>query len=501
MRWDCLGRDKPFPLFALTLLFVVCSSSPLMAADTLFLSLQEMVEMSVKNSVDLEIERENLNLRGADIQRERAGFDPSFYLDARTDRAVRGSTSLIEAGVTSGANLIINENQKISTGLKQRFGWGGNYELSVGEVRSLSTLQSVNPTFHANTIITVTQPLLKGFGREVAQGPLHVARNQFWMAQIGLRSLVMGIIQEASDAYWDMVFGLENLAIQQQALKSAQQLLEVNRKKVVLGLLAPIEILVAEFGVASRQEEVIVAQKGVEDAEDHLKRLLNLTDKTIHPKDRPIEIPINMEEETLVSLAMTQRPEIEQNRLELQNRELLRRMADNQRSLSLDLVGSVGRNGLGKNRHDELDRILSGDLYQWEAGIVLSYPIGNRAALAHLKREESELNKVRLAQKKMTQQITQETKEGLRRVKTDFQRIATTRGARLLSERKLVAGMERFQLGLISSHDLLEFQDELASVKGKELKAMIDYNKSLVRLNRITGTLLHLYPMEGAVNH
>ena len=107
-------------------------------------------------------------------------------------------------------------------------------------------------------------------------------------------------------------------------------------------------------------------------------------------------------------------------------------------------------------------------------------------------------NRAALAREKVRQQIALETKEGLRRVRTDFQRIATTRRARALAEKKLSAGNERFNLGLISSHDLLEFQNELADARGKELKAVTDYNKSLANLEKVTGLLSDRYPISAA---
>ena len=51
-------------------------------------------------------------------------------------------------------------------------------------------------------------------------------------------------------------------------------------------------------------------------------------------------------------------------------------------------------------------------------------------------------------------------------------------------------------LGLISSHNLLEFQDDLANAQGNEFKAVIDYNKSLANLSHVAGTLHQQYQIE-----
>ncbi|HLG21841.1 MAG TPA: TolC family protein [Candidatus Manganitrophaceae bacterium] len=463
-------------------------------------TLQGAIRIALQNNVDARVETENVSLREALIGQEIGQFDPTLRLEARSDRSVRGSTSLVETGFTA-ASRFEQENQRIDAGLQQRFRWGGNYDLSLGQVRSSATLQEINPTLRGTALLTFTQPLLRGFGREAAEGPLRIARSDYAISQSAFKSAVMAVILEVSQTYWDLVFHRENVKIQRQTLQAAQQLLEVNRAKVGLGLLAPIEILVAESGVASREEGVVIAEKGVRDTEDQLRRLLNFPEQSateapeILPVDPPEENEKTFDEKTLLETALNRRPEIEQNRLQLENRALAIRIAQNQLFPSLDLVGSVGRNGLGGNYSDEIDQLRSGDFYQWEAGLVLTFPLGNRAAKAALQKEQAEWNRAALAREKVRQQVALETKEGLRRVRTDFQRIATTRRARALAEKKLSAGNERFNLGLISSHDLLEFQNESADARGKELKAVTDYNKSLANLEKVTGLLSDRYPI------
>lgn len=198
----------------------------------------------------------------------------------------------------------------------------------------------------------------------------------------------------------------------------------------------------------------------------------------------------------MLEMALTRRPEIEENRLSVQNRALLLRIAEKRLSPSLDFVGRLGLNGLGETYMQGFDQITSKESFRWEAGLELQFPIGNRSARANFQKEKTEQNKAILAQIKVVQRITLEVKKALRRVRTDFHRIETTGRARVLSERKLSAGNERFSLGLISSNDLLEFQDDLAEARVNALKAVIDYNKSLASLDGATGTLLEKYGVE-----
>jgi len=51
-------------------------------------------------------------------------------------------------------------------------------------------------------------------------------------------------------------------------------------------------------------------------------------------------------------------------------------------------------------------------------------------------------------------------------------------------------------LGLSTTTELLERQEDVAIAKGKEVKALIDYNKSLVGLERVQGTTLEKNEIE-----
>lgn len=467
----------------------------------LSLSLSNAVKTAIKNNVGLQVEKENIALQSSTFSWEEAQFDPRLSFDLRADRTIRSSTSLIETG-PSGTNRIVLENQRLNVGMNQRLRSGGDLDFGFRQKRSSASFQQVNPTLSGNLVLSFSQPLLQGRGQEVTEAPIRIAKTDIEISQAVFESQISKLVLEVSNAYWNLVFQLKKLEVQQQTLASAKQLLASSRIKVDLGVFSPIEILVAEAGVASREEAVFIAKKGVGDTEDQLRVLLDLSELSkfnppaIHPTDQPLELEQQIESSHLIELALTRRLEIRQNQLRLQNHALASKMAKNKLSPSLDFVGKLGLSGLGKDFSDEADQLDSGTFNQWEAGFVFSFPLGNHAARADLQREKTRMRQTLLQRKKVIQQVTLETKEGLRRVRTNFQRIRATQRARKLAEEKLSAGNERFTLGLISSQDLLVFQDDLADARGNELKAIIDYNKSLVNLEHVTGKLLDRYQIK-----
>ncbi|MBN4054851.1 hypothetical protein JYT87_03990, partial [Nitrospira defluvii] len=111
--------------------------SPALSAETLppvSLSLAKAIEITLENNVDIQVERENIQLSRFLSSIEEAQFDPRIRIDTRTNRIIRSSTSGIDI-FGSGTNRIVQENQQFNAGLNQRFRWGGDYDLTLGQSR------------------------------------------------------------------------------------------------------------------------------------------------------------------------------------------------------------------------------------------------------------------------------------------------------------------------------------------------------------------------------
>ena len=75
-------------------------------------------------------------------------------------------------------------------------------------------------------------------------------------------------------------------------------------------------------------------------------------------------------------------------------------------------------------------------------------------------------------------------------METDVKRVQATRVARKLAEEKLSAEEKKFEVGLSTSFNVIEFQEDLAEEQSKEIKAIIDYNKSRIKLRQAMATTL-----------
>ena len=470
------------------------------------LTLKEAVLQALEDNLDIRVSRQTRGIRVTDIVFQQAQFDPTVELSGRYDRNVVPLNRPIFGlgGVTIGSDpdSFDQNDTRFSLALKQKLLTGASYDLNFDTNRNSVAGDNAflfNPSYFSNLLFNLTQPLLKNFGPGVNKTQIVLARNAVAVEYYGFLNQVQTITSQIEQAYWELVFTRENLKVTKATLRAAEELLLSNRAKVKAGVMADVEALQAQAGMASRIEQVLVAQKAVQDQEDQLRQLLShneeqLTQTTpIVPLDTPDQQLEPVHLSTAIQHAMTNRPDVLQAKKNVDSSGVQTRFARNQMLPDLSFQGGVGLSGLGKSPGDTWDRLGSTDFYNMGGGLVLSYPLGNRAAQSQYQRrvQETRQNETRL--QRVRQQVILEVKEAARRVQTNHKRIQTNRTARQLSEKQLKAEQERLNLGLSTTRLVLDFQSDLRIAWGRELRAILDYNQSLSNLRLVTASTFDHY--------
>lgn len=474
------------------------------------ISLADAALRALQNNLDITISRHTKESRLADIMIEQAKFDPTMSLNGQYNRQVSPINRPIP-GIPStflGNPTALDQNTSSFTAdITQNVVTGGNFDLNYSPSRN-NVLQPAatgfifNPSWTGGLALTFTQPLLRNAGIEINKTFIKVARNNADVEQHVFRDRVLTVIATVEQTYWELVFANENLKVAQAALKAAQELLAANRAKAKAGVMSIVDVLQAEAAVASRVEQVLVAEKSIRDQEDQLRRLLNpgeedlRQDVRLTPTDQPVTVlePLSLQE--AIDIAIDQRPEIVQAKKNVESGELNKQFARNQLLPTLSFQGTVGLAGLGSDYGDSFNKNFSGDFYNYGAGLVLSYPLGNRSAASAYNKRQLEARNAEAALTSVRQQIIVGVREAVRRVQTDFKRIETTRSARIMAEKQLQAEQERLKVGLSTTRFVLDFQRDLATAQGNELRATVDYNRSLSNLARHKATTLDRYHLE-----
>ena len=423
------------------------------------LTLRDAVMQAIEHNLDIQVSRHTRDAQLTDIIFEQAKFDPTIQLGGRYDRSVRPLNRPVFGfgGVTAGNdpdNFDQNDTQ-LNLGYSQRLLTGGSYDLTFDTNRNSvagTTGFLFNPSYGSNLSINLTQPLLRNLGSTVNTTLITLARNAAAVEQLLLSQQVLSVISQVEQAYWELVFARENLKVAHATLKAAEELLASNREKVRAGVLADVEALQAQAGVASRIEQILLAQKTVEDQEDQLRQLLSPSESALAqttpliPLDQPIQYRSEIVFQTNIDQALEHRPEVLQAKKNINSSLTQTQFAENQLLPDLSFQAGLGLAGLGDNVSDTWERLGSTEFYNMGGGLVLSYPMGNRAAESRHQQRILETHKQQASLLRIRQRIILDVKEAIRQVNTNHKRIRTNQTSRRLSEKQLKAEQERLQL-------------------------------------------------------
>jgi outer membrane protein TolC len=461
---------------------------------TLSLTLRDCYEMALRNNLDISIERIAPRITETSILSERAVFDPSLALNAvfqSSSRPLNASQSASALGLRSV------RSQQIQTGLtlEGKAPTGLQYSVQATNNASGNTLNAFHDEYSAFAGLTVSQPLLKNLGFDNNLVGIRVARKNHEISMDVLTQRIMEAVSAAQKAYFDLVFARQELEVRRESLELAETLLKENKARLAAGVMSPLDVTEAEAAVAARREEVLVAERAAHDQENLLKRIISadvaaLRNTTLVPVDTPLEKEIIVDTDVSLRDALEHRPDYLQAKKEVERRQLVVQFTRNQLLPQMDLQGSYGVNGLRREYWPAYSEALEWRNPQWSVGVVISIPLGAKRERANHAAAKLESERALLNLKRAEQNLFVEVDNAAAAVQTNFKRIAAAGEAKRLAEEKLAAEKKKLDAGTSTSFFVLQFQQDLARARANQLRAILDYNKSLIDLYYAEGTLL-----------
>ena len=479
-------------------------------------SLFDAVEMALRYNLQVRLNKLTPESQYQNIDASRAPFDPTIIFDlpsAYGRNAQQGTSSL------AGGSVISNETLRGGFTFRDRLEYGTDFSVSWTGSRNFSTnsFSSFNPNFGSSVNLSLTQPLMQGFGREVQTAQIVISRNDYKISQEQFRQQVWTTVRTVYRAYWSLVIAENNLETRLLALDLAQQQLNRNRIQVEIGTLAPIETIQAEQQVASEELAVTRARQTLDDAEDDLKRLVNIEaaevigwDVNLVPTTEPPldDRPVDLDD--AIRTALENDPSLRQEALRLDSQGLNLKVASDALRPQLNFTGSLQLSGTGGDFlirgggfgsseiseiqeggfDDALQTMFSGDFYNWSVGLQMQFPINNWSAKARLAQ-------AKIAQRQITTRVADREQElrvnvtkAARQVTSGARQVEQARTARELAQRQLDAEQRKFAVGTTTNFEVLRFQRDLVTAQTSELQAILDYVNSLADLEVLKGTLL-----------
>lgn len=481
------------------------------------LALQDAIAQALQNNLDIEQFRQSVRIAEFSLFSLRGFYDYTSGTDIGFRNAINPTSSSLSggsSGTLSNKSLFYN-----FTTSKQFEQTGGNLlaEFDNSRSRSSNIFASLNPQYNTTLTFTYTQPLLRNFSLDTNRRSIQLAKKSLDLSDSQFRQRVIEIINGVQRAYWDLVYAILNEKIARDSVDLARTQLENNRKMVEAGTLAPIELRSTEAQLETAKGDVIVALQGITTAENALKLLLlkDPDDKTwyseINPTDKPqFGAPaFNLEEST--RLALKNRPELDQMRLQAEQKDIDIRYYTNQLKPQLDFIGTYTNTGLAGAPRDAIDiggggsnvlprfqggylqslsNLFGQDFRTYQVGVRLSFPWRNRTAKANLGRSLAEQRQLDAKQRQLVESVQVDVRNALQAVVASKQRYEAAQAGELAAEAQYNGEQERYRAGLSTNFVVLQRQTDLSVARGTAVRALTDYNKALADLQKVTGMTL-----------
>ena len=531
----------------------------------LMLSLQDAISLALENNLAIDVERYVPWLNEVNLLRASSGinglvsFDPTVTSNLNLQDSATPLNNPLFAGfiptstsaptVTAPpvyeqhiANINFQYNQNFVTGTQLQVAMTNNRTST-----NFGFFNLYNPYLQSALTVTVTQPLLRGFGILPNTRLIIEAKRTIKAGLSQLEQQVIATTTQVSNDYWELVYARENVKVQETAVGVSQRLYDENSERLKIGTLSSLDVLTAESQLASDKQALVQAQSV--QLQDETTLLNDITKDPLNPSLLHAEIiPTtaistpdtgeNVRIEDAVKEAWQKRPELQQAALNLENAGTDVSASRNELRPAVNLFGQYTASGLGGVQNatgttatgdylaglpvvnasgvpvaglyqstavtantsvvfpggvgQDLSRVFRGSYSTFEGGINVTLPIRNRAAQAD--NAQALLNqrqqKVQYRQEQNT--ILLGVRNALIALQEDRASLAAAEEARKLAVQTFEDESEKYRLGASTSYNVVLRSRDVTAAEGTELRDRINLLEDELKFNQAMGRTLEV---------
>ena len=476
-------------------------------------TLKEGIRLALVNNLEIAIENYNEDLNREQIIKAHGFYDPTYNFTVGWTSSESPTTSSLQAG---GAITVNNVDRfSFDSQLLQNVAGGGILDISFINSRNdtNSRFSFINPRFNSTFNVAFTQPLWRGFRETDTERQIELYNLDGDINETQFEQRVSEIVQQVQNQYWELAYAIEANETQRQSVELAAIQHENNRKRVEIGVMAPIEITSSQAEIARREQEMIQSEVQIITAQNALKRLLasdpgaSIWNVVLIPTDVPQieDVLISLEES--IRTAIERRPELEQIQLQMEQNEINRSYYQRDGKPSLNLRGNFGSNGASGQVFDPTGepapddprsgnftrswtQVFTFDFPVWGVFLDLQIPLRNRSNKADLATAVIRERQLLSTLKNQEQMIIVEVRNAYESLATRKKSLEAATVASRLAREQLDGETKRFEAGLSTNFEVLRFQRDLAQSQVSELRALVDYQLAVTALQKALFTIV-----------
>src|SRR5262252_1233345 len=247
---------------AVCLLFLIGGAPRLASAQETVLTLRAAVNEALSKNERLVNQKDVGTQADLGLRLARNSFRPKIVPNVLGSF---GSTDI------NSQTYRVDVSQKLTTGTELKVGVGtATSQIPAGPASGPVDIHFYN----ADTTVSLTQPLLRGFGPSVARRPLDAAELRRHDADRQQILAEQQVAVDVASAYYRLVSQQNFVTVAQRSLDRSRKLRDASEAKLGTGLVSQLDVLRAQQLVAQAEIQVFDAQAAVEDARDRLLFLM-----------------------------------------------------------------------------------------------------------------------------------------------------------------------------------------------------------------------------------
>ncbi len=284
------------------------------------------------------------------VRREKGIFDPELFGTADWGGADTPSSSPF-----AGADVLKTETVDFEAGARITTRLGTELTASMNSLRTTtnSEFAALLPEYQSFGALTLRQPLLKGFGPS-ARSDLDFAESNREGASARYDGSLLAVRTEVETIYWELYAAERNHAVTRLIRDRAAAFLTDTEKRARAGIVGPSAVANAEFFLTEAEQAVLDTEEQLDRLSDRLASLMGRRPQDQRYRaadDPPRDFPL-VDQDSLVAVAMRLNPDLQALARDADALRALERGAVWDARPTLDLVGSLGGNGLSGTARD-----------------------------------------------------------------------------------------------------------------------------------------------------
>lgn len=437
------------------------------------LSLPQALDVAAENSRDFQRQKEQLYLVGLALTQQNWNFSQRYTDTADATAAGIGDDS---------ANLTLRNSLQSSRtttyGTRIVAGFVNTF------LRSLTTAQNGKWNPSSLLSLTITQPLLAGFGERIAREPLTQAERNIVYQVRDYERFRTTFAVSVTTSYLRAVQQGEDLKSEEANLASLKRNRELIEAQVPAGRKTAIDLGRARQDELSAEDRYVTAKARLQTLLDSFKLTLGI------PTDAPLELDsrelerirgegveaIDLEEDPGMTLALARRLDYRNTIEDLEDAGRRVWIAEDALRSRLDFTSAIS---VPTERNKPF--VFQWDKVSWSAGFSLQLAIDKLPERNAYRSALIDMDVFLRAKEQLEDQIKQAVRDDLRTLRRAVQSYNIQTLAIAIASRRVEGMPDLYASGRATTLDVLDAQRSLLSAQLAQSQALVDY--SVARLN------------------